>query len=101
MNKIQENPDSKPYSAHNSLHPVNFYCSAPRARSVQIAGDFNSWSPLPMRQREDGWWYVQLLLCHGHHRYWFLVDGTPMLDPHATGVGRNDRDERVSLIAVS
>jgi hypothetical protein len=29
------------------------------------------------------------------------VDGKPMLDPHATGVVRDERDKRVSLIAVS
>jgi hypothetical protein len=38
---------------------------------------------------------------HGHHRYVFLVDGKPMLDPRAQGIARNDQNERVSLIAVS
>ena len=28
-------------------------------------------------------------------------DGKPMLDPQATGVGYNERNEEVSLIAVS
>jgi len=49
----------------------------------------------------DGWWIAQVELGHGHHQYQFLVDGQPMLDPHATGVVRTERDERVSLIAVS
>ena len=44
----------------------------------------------------------QLLeLHHGHHRYLFVADGEPKLDPNATGIVRNERNERVSLIAVS
>lgn len=54
-----------------------------------------------MRRRVDGWWHVQVFLCHGHHQYRFLVDGKPELDPTATGVDRDERGEHVSLIAVS
>src|SRR5215469_18878767 len=31
------------YSAHHSLRPISFYCTAPDARSVSISGDFNRW----------------------------------------------------------
>jgi hypothetical protein len=34
-------------------------------------------------------------------QYRFLVDGEPTLDLHATGTARDERDEPVSLIAVS
>lgn len=54
-----------------------------------------------MEHRADGWWYVQLTLCHGHHQYRFIVDGKPMLDPSASGVGRDEHGEQVSLVAVS
>ncbi len=93
-----------PYSAYlATAKPINFYCSAPKAESVFLAGDFNGWDPrsLPMKRRVDGWWFLQLLLTHGHHRYWFLVDGKPELDPRATGVSRNEANEEVSLLAVS
>jgi 1,4-alpha-glucan branching enzyme len=89
------------YSAHKSLKPVNFYCAATDAQSVELSGDFNQWHPLPMRRSVDGWWFAQIQLCHGHHQYRFLVDGKPMLDPHATGVARDEQGEKVSLIAVS
>jgi 1,4-alpha-glucan branching enzyme len=89
------------YSARNSLRPINFYCAAPGATLVQIAGDFNHWHPLAMRQREDGWWFIQVLLGHGHHEYHFIVDGRPVLDPQASGTTRDQRNEPVSLIAVS
>ena len=33
----------------NMAKPVNFYCSAPTAKSVQLVGDFNGWNPLSIR----------------------------------------------------
>ena len=83
--------------------PINFFCFAPAAKSVLLIGDFNHWNPTanPMQRRPDGWWSLQVPLTHGHHQYQFLVDGTPTLDPYATGVTRNERYAQVSLIAVS
>lgn len=83
--------------------PINFFCFAPEAAAVFLMGDFNGWNPasLPMQRRTDGWWFLQVPLSHGHHQYQFLVDGKPTLDPHATGITRNERYARVSLIAVS
>jgi len=90
-----------PGSARGSAKPVNFYCAAPHAKSVELVGDFTHWHPFPMRQSLDGWWFAQVMLGHGHHQYRFLVDGMPVLDPHATGITRDERNEQVSLIAVS
>ena len=101
MNTTLNHPDPARFSAHNSRKPVNFYCAAPQAKSVELAGDFNHWHPLPMQRSVDGWWLAQVQLCHGHHQYRFLVDGRPMLDPHATGVVRDEHNQPVSLIAVS
>jgi 1,4-alpha-glucan branching enzyme len=83
--------------------PINFYCAAPEAQSVSLMGDFNGWNPTsqPMERRRDGWWFLQVPLTHGYHQYLFVVDGTPTLDPHATGAARNERYAKVSLIAVS
>ncbi len=91
------------YSATNNVRPVNLYCGTPSARSVHLIGDFNGGDPSahPMHRRVDGGWFLQVSLTHGDHRYLFIVDGEPMLDPRATGVGRNERDEQVSVIAVS
>lgn len=91
------------YSAKKMRKPVNFFCHAPSAAAVMVVGDFNEWDPRanPMRQGPDGAWHVQVPVYHGHHRYVFLVDGVPTLDPRAQGVSRNDRNERVSLLAVS
>jgi 1,4-alpha-glucan branching enzyme len=91
------------YSARNMAKPINFFCVAPEARSVCLVGDFNEWQSgvHPMARQPDGSWHVLVPVHHGHHRYQFLVDGKPTLDPRATGVARNERNERVSLIAVS
>ena len=54
-----------------------------------------------MQRSVDGWWLAHIDLTHGYHQYRFLVDGKPVLDPHATGVVRDECNERASLIAVS
>ncbi|MGA2280903.1 MAG: isoamylase early set domain-containing protein [Verrucomicrobiota bacterium] len=100
METIYGKPDSELYSARHSLRPVHFYCRAPQANSVQLAGDFNHWTPFPMQRRDEGWWFIQVMLSRGHHQYRFLVDGKPVLDPRATGKGRNQLDEEVSVVAV-
>ena len=103
MNTIVDTPTNHRYSAKNMAKPVNFYCSAPTAQFVCLVGDFNGWNSLanPMRRQPDGCWFAQVQLSHGHHRYCFMVDGEPTLDPRGAGITRNDENERVSLIAVS
>ena len=101
MNTKPNQPDRTGISVKHSHKPVNFFCAAPQAKLVELAGDFNHWHPFPMERSVDGWWVAQVQLTHGHHQYWFLVDGQPMLDPQATGVVHNEHDERVSLVAVS
>ena len=85
------------------LHLVNFFCMAPQAKSVSLVGDFNDWQPAahPMTRMPDGGWTIRLELPHGHHQYAFLVDGQPTLDPNAMGKVHNERNEVVSLIAIS
>lgn len=91
------------YSARNNVKPVSFYCDAPKANAVFLVGEFNGWSPManPMRRDASGSWTAQVELHHGYHQYLFLVDDEPWLDPNAYGIARNDKNERVSLVAVS
>lgn len=91
------------YSALNNVKPVNFHCIAPQAKAVALVGEFNDWQVWThlMQRQVDGTWWIQVPLHHGHHQYVFLVDGVPTLDPKAHGITRNDKNERVSLIAVS
>ena len=61
MNAGDEKPGSELCSARHSLRPIHFYCRAPQARSVELAGDFNHWNPLPMQRRDDGWWSIEVM----------------------------------------
>jgi len=81
---------------------VKFCCQAPEARGVCLIGNFNRWEPgaHPMTRSPDGSWQVDVRLDRGNHHYQFLVDGEPVLDPRATGVARNGRNESVSLLAL-
>lgn len=91
------------YSAKRTTREVNFFCLAAEAKSVSVIGDFNNWQPgvHAMKRQPDGGWTLRIPLHHGHHRYVFCVDGKSVLDPRAQGISRNERNERVSLIAVS
>ena len=82
---------------------MDFFCDAPGASHVCLVGDFNGWdmAAIPMHRTSDGRWTVGMELHHGHHQYLFVVDGERKLDPNATGMVRNERNERVSLVAVS
>ena len=101
--ELRPAPLAERYSAQRTRHHVDFFCDAPGAKSVKLVGDFNGWDAgaTPMRRMPDGRWMASLELHHGHHRYVFLVDGAPLLDPEASGVARNDANQPVSLIAVS
>ncbi len=91
------------YDASHNMRSVNFICDAPHAERVTLVGDFNHWNSAshPLQKQSDGAWLLRCELKHGHHRYAYLVDGVMTLDPRAMGVTRNDRDQRVALIAVS
>ena len=54
-----------------------------------------------MERMPDGAWHLQLPMHSGNHRYLFLVDGEPQLDPKANGVTRTEENVRVSLLSVS
>jgi 1,4-alpha-glucan branching enzyme len=91
------------YSAKRNLHHATFFCNAPNARQVSLVGDFNNWNPTAtqMTRHADNRWMASLELSHGYHQYLFLVDGKPVLDPNAAGKARNERNEPVSLVAIS
>jgi 1,4-alpha-glucan branching enzyme len=96
-------PPPREQLARRPLHLVDFFCRAPKAQSVSLIGDFNGWEPTahPMTRMPDGGWRIRMELPHGHHQYQFLVDGKPTLDPNAMGKVHNERNETVSLIAIS
>lgn len=81
-----------------ALKPVEFRHRAPKAKSVELVGDFNAWKPglLRLTRGGDGWWGIVVPVPEGRRKYLFLVDGRPEVDAKApTGEGPEGR--RVSL----
>jgi chromosome partitioning protein len=64
---------------------VAFVTLYPRAKSVQIAGDFNDWQPSKMplvKVGEGGVWQTSMKLPPGKYRYRLVVDGQWQQDPY-------------------
>jgi len=64
---------------------VAFVTLYPRAKSVHIAGDFNSWQPTKMpleKVGESGVWQTLVKLPPGKYRYRLVVDGQWQQDPY-------------------
>jgi len=49
--------------------------AAPNASTVAVAGDWNGWTPVPLRRSRNGVWYADLAIPPGGYRYGFRVDG--------------------------
>lgn len=83
------------------LKPFEFKHKAPRAKSVELVGDFNAWKPglLRMKRGPRGLWTLVVPLPPGPHKYLFLEDGEPKIDP-STGTADGPEGRRVSLRVV-
>ena len=62
---------------------VTFKITAPSAKDVRVAGDFNSWdaSRTTLKKSKDGLWKRDLSLKSGRYEYKYLVDGQWQRDP--------------------
>ncbi len=62
---------------------TEFSYSAPDAKKVSVAGDFNDWSTdvNPMEKGENGIWRTKIELIPGKYEYKFVVDGNYVTDP--------------------
>jgi hypothetical protein len=45
------------------------------AKRVELAGDWNKWTPTPATRAVDGMWYADVRLPQGEYRYAFKIDG--------------------------
>lgn len=81
---------------------VEFRFLAPRARRVQIAGEFTDWlrNPIEMKPHENGWWSISIRLPLGEHRFRYLVDGQWRTDFAAFGVAPNEFGQFDSMLFV-
>jgi 1,4-alpha-glucan branching enzyme len=58
-----------------------FQYKSATAKTVSVAGEFSSWSEVPMTRDESGTWSTTLHLKPGYYGYKFVVDGDWILDP--------------------
>ncbi len=89
------------YGVRQENGTVVFSTLYPRARKVEIAGDFNDWLPeqTPM-QMENGKWVTKLPLQKGTYRYRLVVDGQWQQDPYNEKVEPNPFGELNSVLHV-
>ena len=93
--------DGHAVQAEPELKSFEFKHKAPKAKSVELVGDFNAWKPglLKLARGDGGLWSLSVPLRPGRHKYLFLDDGRPTVDPSAeTADGPEGR--RVSVRTV-
>lgn len=87
----------------DTVHVVRFVFTAPGARTVALAGDFNGWSREATLLEDvdgSGQWSVTLTLPAGRHEYAFVVDGERWAaDPYAA-VSRDEFGQESSVVRV-
>lgn len=81
---------------------VRFEFSAPAARAVNVAGDFNGWKPdaTLMSRGTGGVWVTTIPIVVGVHKYQFVVDGSTWVPDPAAGTTDDGFGGRNSLIVV-
>ncbi|MBN1456950.1 MAG: AAA family ATPase [Sedimentisphaerales bacterium] len=76
----------------------------PRAKSVQIAGDFNNWQPEKTQLNKvgaNGVWQIKLPMTRGKYRYRLVVDGQWQQDPYNEMTEMNPFGEMNSVLYVN
>ena len=73
----------------------------PGARTVQVAGDFNGWTPAPLVEISDGAWAVTLSMEPGRYEYMYVIDGTQWIaDPFAAEQNEDGFGSRNAVLEV-
>lgn len=107
---IQENAEERTAAKLSDYYGVDqindaivFVTLYPRAKNVQVAGDFNNWKPqeTPMQKVGDsGVWQTQLKLPVGRYRYRLVVDGQWQQDPYNELTEMNPFGEYNSVVEI-
>ena len=73
---------------------------AANAQRVEIAGDWNNWTPVAATQAADGTWYSDVRLLPGEHRYAFRIDGKRWKVPEGVASVDDGFGGRSALVTV-
>ena len=91
------------YGTRQIDEAVMFVTLYPRAKSVQIAGDFNNWQPEQTQLSKvngNGAWQIKLPMAKGKYRYRLVVDGVWQQDPYNEQTELNPFGEMNSVLEV-
>jgi len=91
------------YGVTQTGDAVVFVSLYPRAKQVQIAGDFNNWQPEKTTMEkvgQTGIWQAKLHLQPGRYRYRLVVDGQWQQDPYNEQVEANPFGDYNSVVEV-
>lgn len=91
------------YGVKQSENAVMFVSLYPRAKSVQIAGDFNNWQPESANMEkvgDNGQWQLNMPLNPGYYRYRLVVDGQWQQDPYNERTEMNPYGDLNSVLEV-
>lgn len=69
-----------PKAAKKELKEVVFNVYSPDSKVVEVAGEFNSWTPAKMKKGEEGVWSLKKSLAAGSYQYKFVFDGSWEID---------------------
>jgi chromosome partitioning protein len=91
------------YGVNQIQDAVVFVTLYPRAKNVQLAGDFNNWQPADttmQRVGDSGVWQLKMKLPKGTYHYRLVVDGQWQQDPYNERSELNPYGEYNSLVDV-
>ncbi len=94
---VKTAPPLVPYRRGDSLF-VRF--SMPGAESVAIAGEWNRWTPAPLRAVGDDAWEGRITLAPGTYRFNLLVDGHDWVVPAGVATLSDGLGGLVALLVV-
>jgi len=100
--EIQEKEIERRKKQKNKTKVV-FHYQAPENSQVQIAGDFNDWTPenLQLAMGKNGAiWRKSIILSAGDYQYKFLIDGNWRQDPESMGIIDDPFGSKNSVISV-
>jgi len=105
INPVESYQDSlaEALTSEAKKHLAFFSLNAPKAQTVYVVGDFNSWqtsNSFMMKRLDNGTWIKKIPLSTGTHRYSFIVDGKWQDDPDNVHAELNAFKERVSLLNI-
>jgi 1,4-alpha-glucan branching enzyme len=100
----RETPEITPAASSFTVAPADGHYMVrvrlPRARTVELSGDFNGWQPLRLTREVDGSWVIMLDLKPGAHRMNLRVDGERWLPPPGSTAVDDEFNGKVGLVVV-